>query len=185
MMDSRNQLSALTVVLHCVIAAAIIGMIIFGLSVEGMKPSNQKWQLLALHASIGTVVLAFGAWRLVRRFKIGFFEELEELGPDHPLQRKLAYAAHISLLLATVLMPIAGIVGNVASAHPFEVFGGTVIPQILAQENKALEDIAGPAHVLLADALTLVIAMHILRAFSHQLFSRDGTLTRMLGMKIS
>lgn len=182
MMDSRNQLSALTVVLHWVIAAAIIGMIIFGLSVEGMKPSNQKWQLLALHASIGTVVLVFGAWRLVRRFKIGFFEEL---GPDHPLQRKLAYAAHIFLLLATVIMPISGIVGNVASAHPFEVFGVTVIPQILAQENKALEDIAGAAHGLLADALTLVIAMHILGAFIHQLFYRDGTLTRMLGMKIS
>lgn len=182
MTDSRNQLSILTITLHWLIALAMIGMIVFGLSLEDMPPSVQKWQLVAIHASIGIIVLVFAAWRLMRRIQIGFFEEL---GTDRPYLRKLAFAAHAFLLLATILMPISGIAGNIASAHPVEVFGVTILPQLLAQENKLFEEIAGATHGILANILILVVALHVFGALVHQFFFRDGTLTRIFGMRIT
>lgn len=181
MVDSRNQLSLLTVALHWLIAAAIVGLIVFGISLEGMPPSDQKWQLVELHMSIGTIVLVLVAWRLVRRIRLGL---PEELGPDRPLERKTAYAVHIFLLIAPLLIPISGIVGTIAHAQPVDVFGLTIIPQLLTQENKALGEISGAAHGVLGFLLILAIALHILGTVIHQFVHRDGTLMRMLGVRI-
>lgn len=186
MADSREQLSPLSVALHWIIGLTMIGMVVFGLVLEDMHPADAagkaaKGYLVGLHKSIGVLVLAVAFWRLVRRIRMGL---PEHVGLYKAWEQSLAKGIHYFLLLATLLLPLSGIVMTLASARSLDVFGVTFIPKLLEAKNPILANIGGATHAIMGKLILLAIALHIAGALKHHIVDKDGTLRRMLGARI-
>jgi len=182
MTTETSRLDRISVVLHWTIALGIFLMIPFGHKIEDMKPSPEKWQMIANHKSIGLAVLALAVWRLVRHFRTGF---ASPLGPDKRIERVLAMAVHWILLLLPILIPLAGVAASIAGAHPVGFFGVPVIPQLPQTEAKNWAAAAHAAHGALGFLIVVVLGLHVAGALKHQFIYRDGTLKRMLGSTVS
>jgi cytochrome b561 len=179
--DTREQLSPLSIGLHWLIGLTMIGMVIFGLVLEDMPKGETKSALLALHKSIGVIVLVFASWRLARRIRLGL---PEHVGIYKAWELSLAKAVHYFLLFATLALPISGILMTVANTRAISVFGVTVIPQLFAQKNELLAKIGGATHSVMGKLILLAIALHIAGALKHHIMDSDGTLRRMLGARV-
>ena len=71
MKDTREELSTLTVGLHWLVAAAIIGMLAFGLYIDSLERSPERGALMDLHKSIGVTILALACLRILWRWRNG------------------------------------------------------------------------------------------------------------------
>jgi len=179
MKDTRERLSAVTVGLHWLVAAAIIGMLAFGLYIEDMERGPDKGTMMDLHKSIGVTILALAALRILWRWRNGFPVALSAMPR---WQHIAAHAVHGLLLLATVLMPLTGIMISLGGGHGLPLFGLTLVAEG-ATKLEILKTI-GESHGTIAWILIGVIAVHVLAAAKHQVIDRDGTLRRMLGRRV-
>lgn len=186
MADSREQLSPLSVALHWIIGLTMIGMVIFGLVLEDMNPADaagkaSKGYLIGIHKSIGVLVLVFAAWRIARRMRLGM---PQHVGVYKAWEQTLAKVIHYFLLLATLLLPLSGILYSIGSARSIEVFGVTIIPKLLLAKDPMLANIGIWTHAILGKLILVAIALHIAGALKHHIVDKDGTLRRMMGARI-
>lgn len=179
--DTREQFSGKTVALHWIIALAMIGMVVFGLVLEDMPKSEGKSALIQLHKSIGVVVLALAAWRLVWRLRQGMPEAVAAVTR---LQSTLMHAVHGILLLCTLLLPLSGILNSIGNARAINLFGFPFIPQLLTTKNEMLAKIGGGTHAILGKVVIAAILLHVAAALKHHVVNGDGTLRRMLGARV-
>ena len=179
--DSRTHLTRTSVVLHWLVAISMIGMIFFGLYLENMERGDAKSSLLALHKSLGSLILFLVIARIWWRTRQG---SLQPLG-DHPRWHRIAAkASHHFLLFGTIAMPLSGLMRSIGRGRPIDVFGFPFIPQIFAEKNETVSFIGSLLHEWIAYALLAVVAIHILAAMKHFLIDGDGTLQRMLGARV-
>lgn len=183
MRDTREKLSGTTVALHWLIAAAIIGQIIGGLYVDDLPRGDTKNALIALHKSIGMLILLFALWRLGWRASQGLLAPVGEMPAWQSALHKLTLAA---LLLGTVALPLSGIYFSISAGYPVAVFGIPVIPKILSGDSvtKAGYDFAFQIHSTLGFLLIGFVTLHVAGALKHHLIDHDGTLRRMLGARV-
>ena len=189
MSDTREQLSTTSVGLHWIIGITMICMVFFGLYLGGLECAEgdaackaSKATLTGLHKSVGMLVLVFALWRLVRRLAIGM---LVPVGDYATWERVLAKIVGLFLLLATLLLPLSGIVMSVLVGRPIAVFGLPIVPPNLIEPNKALGGIAHETHELLGWALLAAVSLHILGALKHHIIDGDGTLKRIVGARVT
>lgn len=182
MSDTREKLSGLSVGLHWIIALAMIGMVAFGLILEEMPRSDGKSVLVQLHKSIGVTVLGLALIRLFWRVRQGM---PAHVGVYTALEQTLAKVTHAFLLLATLLLPISGLLASIGNARAVSLFGMPFIPQLLAQKNELLAKIGGASHAILGKLIIAAILLHMIGAVKHHLVDRDGTLRRMLGARVT
>ena len=179
--DTREKLTRTSVILHWTVAISMIGMIFFGLYLENMERGDAKTALLALHKSLGSLILFLVISRIWWRTRQG---ALQPLG-DHPRWHRIAAkASHHFLLFGTIAMPLTGLLRSIGRGRPIDIFGVPFIPQIFAEKNEILSVIGSTLHEWIAYALLIVIAVHILAALKHFLIDGDGTLQRMLGARV-
>ncbi|MBU2967356.1 cytochrome b [Amphritea sp. 2_MG-2023] len=179
-MDSRAQLTKTTVFLHWIIALAIIGSLGFGLYLEDLPGSPDKGALIGIHKSIGVLILVVALYRIYWRIRNGFPQRLT---PVADWQEKAATLVHLILLAGTVLMPISGIFMSVGGGHSVAVFGLEVIP---AQgEIEWMGDLGHLLHGLGGKIMIAAILLHVAAAVKLWLFTKDSTMQRMLGRKVS
>lgn len=178
-MDTKSQLSRSTVILHWLIAVAIIGSLAFGLYLEDLPRSQNTDELIGLHASIGVTILLFALYRIVVRIRNRLPKPLT-VTPYW--QQKSAVAAHILLLVGTVLMPVSGIIMSIGGGHSVAWFGLELIPD--GDGNELLSDIGHIMHGLGGKLFMLVIMFHIVATLKHQWIDKDATLKRMLGARV-
>jgi len=188
MTDTREKLSSTSIGLHWVIGIAMICMVLFGLYIAGLHCGDgdtacksSKGDLTALHKSFGILILVFASWRFLRRLLIGM---LAPVGDYASWERILSKVVAWFLLLTTLALPLSGIVMTIAAAKPIAVFGVQVVPQFLAERDKALGGIAHQTHEWLGWALLAAVTLHILGALKHHVIDRDATLKRMLGARV-
>jgi cytochrome b561 len=181
-MDTREQLSPLSVALHWAIGLTMIGMVVFGLILEDMPRSDGKSALVQIHKSIGVIVLAFAAWRVTRRLMMGLPAHVGVYGT---WEQRLAKGTHYFLLFATLALPLSGLLFSIGSARPVNVFGIPLIPQLLAVKNEMMVAVGKGAHAILGKLLLLALALHIAGALKHHFKDRDGTLRRMFGARVT
>ncbi|AJQ96860.1 cytochrome b [Gynuella sunshinyii] len=180
-MDHKDKLSHMTIFLHWIVALTMIALTAVGFYMT----FNHSYGLYPYHKAIGVIILLFAVIRVVWRYRLGWPEPVREYPK---IEHSVAHAAHWILILATVLMPISGMMGSGAGGHGISIFGLELVPSNY-QDDKAIpfnETVASIGHVLhtwLGYILAATIALHLLGAFKHHWVDKDLTLKRMLGKR--
>ena len=173
---TRTRYSTVAIVLHWLIAAAIIFQVILAWRMDGRTP--QGFALIQLHKSVGISILLLSlarlAWRLTHR------------PPPLPagmatLERWLARVAHIGLYVIMIGMPITGwiMVSTSRIQVPTLLFGAIPWPHfpglahLVGPAKTAWNSFGQTGHEVLAWGAYVLIALHVAGALKHQLFSRD------------
>ena len=184
--DLPSRYGAVAMTLHWLIAAAIIVNLYLGLTAADLPRSDpSKFEMLALHKSIGFTVLALSILRLVWRW----------MNPVPPppqgmtrLMRIAGTSAHHFLYFLIIAIPLAGwlMVSSGSQGHGTSVFGLfdwpafpilTGLPRSAAHPwHESFETV----HVVLAWAMLFLVPLHILAGLYHHFIRRDNVLMRML-----
>ncbi len=127
--------------------------------------------------TLGLSVLAFLLLRLVWRFvSAPPPAERTRYGALVEVASRISHAALYALLVA---VPAAGITLQFARGHAVPIFGLSAIPSPWVADRAFAHNV-GEAHELLANALLILAALHMVAALWHHWVLRDRTLTRML-----
>lgn len=179
-LDSRTQLTKMTVSLHWVIAIAVLGSLFFGMYLEDLPRSQEKGALIGIHKSVGMLVLFVALYRIYWRLKNSFPERLT---PVASWQEKVTSIVHTLLLATTVLMPVSGVIMSVGGGYPVGIFGVELIAA--GAENELLGRIGHILHGVGGKVMLFAVAIHVLASIKHAVVTRDGTLQRILGKRIA
>ena len=164
------------IVLHWLMAIAIVGLFSFGLYVASLPLSPNKLKFLSWHKWAGvTLFLLAGfrlAWRLAHR---------PPALPEHMgrAERLLAGAGHGLLYLLMFVIPLSGWAMSSAKGFQTVYFGVIPIPDLL-EKNKALGDLLLTVHLSLNVLLAAVVIGHVAMALKHHFVDKDDVLRRML-----
>jgi len=179
MRDSHTKFTWPTIGLHWIIAIAMIAMLAFGLYLEDMPRGPEKGELIGLHKSVGMLILLFAlvriVWRVLNKFP-------KPITPLVNWQAKLAKFTHWVLIIGTVLMPVSGMFMAIGGGHAVGIFGLEIIASS-PDKIKVLSQVGHTAHGLSGKLLILFVLLHFIGAIKHQFIDKDGTLSRMLGVK--
>jgi cytochrome b561 len=156
---------------------ALLIFIALGLGVWSTQLSrgDLRSEVLFAHKSIGVTVLALLVLRVVFRVVLG--------APAYsaPLGRAVhaaAGAAHLALYALMIALPVSGYVLSNAGKHEVSWFGLFTLPNFVP-EDKGLAEAAEQAHYLLAWAIGVFLALHVIAVVWHARVKRDEVLTRM------
>jgi len=173
--DSSTTYGMVSRLNHWVVAAAMIGMLLSGITMEyGPFARETVFAIMGWHKAIGALVLGYGLWRIGWRVAQGFLKEASVMPNWQAIAAKVTHWC----LLATVLaMPLSGLVMSLYHGHDVDVFG-LVIP---AQDKvEWLASAAGMTHEYAAWGLAGLLVLHIGGALKHHYIDHDTTLRRMV-----
>lgn len=185
-MSSRLRYGTVAMILHWLIAAAVIANICLGLYFADLPRSDpSKFGLFQLHKSIGLTVLLLSLARLSWRL-INPVPPLPR-GMSRPL-RLLARGTHVLLYFLIIAIPLSGwaLVSSSPLGLPTMYFGLFQWPHIpfladLARDQKKmLVQNFAMIHVYLAWSAIVLIPIHVCGALYHQFVRGDDVLKRML-----
>ena len=177
MSQQRSRYSAFAIVLHWLIAAAIVFQVIIAWRMGGGR-TPEGFALVQLHKSIGITVLLLSlarlAWRLTHR------PPLLPAGMA-TWEKALAKVAHVGLYVIMIGLPITGWIMVSASRIqvPTLLYGVIPWPHVpglahLAEPAKsAWHGFGETGHEVLAWGAYVLVALHVAGALKHQLFSKD------------
>lgn len=175
-MDTPFRYSAAQRALHWAMALIILVAIALGAWAatlpSGVSPRSQ---LLYVHKSLGMLALVLFVVRLVVRAAQG---EPRWRVPLPKAIRGGAHAAHWSLYLLMLAMPVSGYALSGAGGHPIPFFGLFQWP-VLIEKSKAMSEAARGAHYWLAWIMGAIVAVHVAAALWHHIVRKDETLLRM------
>lgn len=174
--NTTARWGALAQALHWSIVALLVVQVTLAALADDLPPGARKLGLLAWHKSFGiTVLLLAGlrlAWRLANPSPV-LPRSLK------PWERRLAPLTHGALYVLIFAQPISGWLMSSARGFPVSWFGLFQLPD-LVPKSKPLFDGMVALHGMLATALYVVVALHVLAALKHHFIYRDDVLRRML-----
>ena len=176
MASTYKKLTLPTILLHWLTGLSFIGVLIVGLIMTEMERGPDKFELMGYHKSIGILILVVAIVRIAWRIKEG---KLPSLGTSPAWQEKIAHAVHGILLLATLAMPISGIVMSAAGGRAVDVFGMVLINE--GDKIEWLQELGSFIHHSAVNIIIAVLVLHVLGAIKHQFIDKDGTISRMHG----
>lgn len=191
---TTERYTAVAIVLHWAIAAAILSNLFIGWWMAGaIDEQETRARAIAafqLHKSIGLTVLVLSLLRLLWR--------LAHKPPPLPAgmpgwERFAAKATHWAFYILMVLVPLSGwsyVSAQWADDKPLNVptlwFGLFHVPHLFdahAMTDAARADVAErnlAAHYYLAWSMGGLFVLHVAAALKHHYFNRDRVLTQML-----
>lgn len=180
-MDTQQKLSPLTITLHWLIALTLIAMLGIGFYMSMFE----FFPLYDWHKSFGVVIFVVILLRVWWRIKNGWPTPVRAYPA---LEHRLARASHWVLIVASVLMPVSGILYSAMGDWGIKVFGWVMVagnknPVTGKTEaiHAGLAQLGHTAHEWLGYLLVGTIILHIAGALKHHLVDKDRTLLRMLG----
>lgn len=179
-----TRYTAVAILLHWLIAAAILALLVMGFVMTDLTPgSHLQFVLYQLHKSVGITVLALSllrlAWRLGHR---------PPALPSHmpAWERLLAHLGHFALYALMIAMPLEGWALVSASIWniPTVLYGVIPLPHLpvlsTLADKKPVEDLLKLGHEAAAWVMIATLAGHVGAALRHHFFQHDDVLTRML-----
>jgi cytochrome b561 len=174
---ARPSYTQTAIALHWLIALLIFCGFALGwvmTDIPGFTPMKLKY--FSWHKWIGVMVFALALVRLVWR--------ATHVPPRLPadmsaVQRVAAHAVHALLYVLTLAIPVTGYLYSSAANVPVVYLGIVPLPRLI-DPDPVLKDIFKTLHVGLNYAFLWLVVLHVLAAVKHQLWNRDGLLSRML-----
>jgi cytochrome b561 len=176
----QQTLSTPTRLLHWFIAIFMIVLAAVGLYMAETK----AYELYPIHKAIGALILGVTLIRVIWRVIEGWPPHLASIPA---WQYALAKLVHWVLILATVLMPISGMMMSIAGGHGLDIFGWEVAAsnydpatQKAIPLNGTMAGIGHEVHEWLGKILIGAFILHFVGALKHHVIDKDTTLKRML-----
>jgi len=165
------------IVLHWLIAIAIIGTFTLGLvmtDIPGITPTKLRYY--SWHKWAGVTVLLLATLRLLWRL----LNHPPQYADQMPAwQRGAAHGLHWLLYILMFAVPLSGYLFSSAAGFPVVYFGLFQLPTLIAPDPALKETLLG-VHYWLNMSLAALVGLHVLAAFKHLLVDRDGVMQRML-----
>ena len=172
---ASTRYTAVAVVLHWLLAAAILIGFLIGLQMSDEPPSPLRVRWINYHKWIGLTILALSALRLLWRLS-----HRPPTLPDSMLswQRTASRWAHRALYLLFFIVPLAGWAYSSALGFHIVYLGRIPLPD-LVHKDKALAETLIQVHATLAWTLAGLVGLHVAAALKHHFIDKDGLLRRM------
>lgn len=182
MSSTITPLSKITIRLHWLVAAGMIGLFAVG----QYMTNTETYSLFPIHKSIGMLMLILILPRIVLRVIEGWPTPVAKAPP---LQERIAKIVHWALILATVAMPMSGMTMSGAGGHGLSIFGLELLaanpdaanPGKMLPLNETMAGIGHLGHEVWGKVLAISVILHVAGALKHHIKDKDATLTRMLG----
>lgn len=174
MMSTATRYTSVAVVLHWLMALAIIGTFGVGFYMADLPFSLQRLKLYNWHKWAGVTILALAAIRLLWRLTHRPPADL----PMPAWQARAAHWTHNLLYITFFAVPLLGWAYSSAAGFPIVWFGILPLPDFVPKD-KALADTLKELHGLAAYGLALLVLAHVAGALKHRFIDRDGLMARM------
>ncbi|RZL36382.1 MAG: cytochrome b [Rubrivivax sp.] len=173
-MSTATRYTSVAVVLHWLMALAIIGTFGVGFYMADLPFSLQRLKLYNWHKWAGVTILALAAIRLLWRLTHRPPADL----PMPAWQARAAHWTHNLLYITFFAVPLLGWAYSSAAGFPIVWFGILPLPDFVPKD-KALADTLKELHGLAAYGLALLVLAHVAGALKHRFIDRDGLMARM------
>ena len=173
--EHATRYTTTAIVLHWLIAAAVIGLIGWGWWMQTIpkNPVGPRVDAFNLHKSIGMTVL------LLMLVRIGW-RARHRPPPFMPMPRwqaQLAQAVHLLLYVCLIVQPLSGYLGSAFSGYPVRFFG--IVLPAWATKHDTLKDAFSVVHLVNSWVLVGALALHVAGTVKHALLERDGSFRRI------
>ncbi|UTO55129.1 cytochrome b/b6 domain-containing protein [Neoehrlichia mikurensis] len=155
-------------------AIIIIFLIIVGLYMTAIAPSNTKSVLYSAHKALGIISMVLIMIRIVSRLSSKIPPYSEVIAPFFIIASRFV---HILLYVFMIVMPLSGYMMSSASNKPITMIFFD-FPLILPT-NKNLAFVFHKIHILSAYTLIILIILHILGALKHLIINKDNIFQRI------
>ena len=172
----RTRYDGMQKSLHWIIALLIAAAFMLALYLENLPLSPLKFRLYSYHKWLGITVLILACIRLLWRTVRGAPAALQS---QPRWQRVMASAAHHSLYLLMLALPLVGWAMSSAKGIPVVLYGVLPLPNWVPTNHDLGEQLE-TLHMVLAWILCGVVALHVAGALKHHFIDKDETLRRML-----
>lgn len=162
------------VVLHWLLAVALVGSFCLGVYMHDLPLSPARIRLFNWHKWAGICILALSLVRLLWRLGHPPPPDL----PMQPWQQTAARLSHRSMYVLFFAVPLVGWAYSSATGFQVVVFGMLPLPDFVPK-SKPLAEVLEAVHATLAWALAALVVLHVLGALKHQFVDRDGLFSRM------
>jgi cytochrome b561 len=172
----RERYTGVAIVLHWLIAAAVLFMIGLGWTLEDMpKGTPQRTYWFNLHKSIGVTIGVLVVLRLLWRLT----HRPPALPSSMPAwEVTAARINHVLLYALLIAMPVIGFLASNFTKFGVKYFGLQIGP--FFPEDQGLRDTLQGLHGALSWVLFALIVLHVLAALKHWLIDKDRVFQRML-----
>ncbi len=175
-----QRFGSMAMLLHWVLAFAILGAFGFGLFLDEMPLSPAKFKFISWHKWVGVCILFASLFRLIWRLSHQPPALPDAIKRAMPTWQQLAHhATHGLMYLMFFAVPLAGWAYSSAKGYPVVLFGLLPLPDLVSK-NAELADVLKEAHEVGAFTLIGLVVLHVLGVVKHQFIDRDGLLKRML-----
>lgn len=176
MPENVARYSSFAIVLHWLMALALLALVGLGFYMTDMPMSPLKLKVFSWHKWAGITLLVLVLVRMVWR--------LVSPAPALPggmsrLMKLAAHGGHLALYGLMLAIPLSGWLMSSAKGFQTVWFGVLPLPDLIGR-NLELGKQLSTLHLGLNVALLVMVAGHLLAALVHQHVQKDGTMYRML-----
>lgn len=165
------------IAMHWLIAVMISAAFTLGFIMSDMPGLTMtKLKYFSWHKWLGVTIFALALVRVMWRATHPAPPLVANLPP---WQRLAAGAAHYSLYVLIIVIPLTGYFYSLAAGVPVVYLGIVPLPVLIAK-NDVLKEVLKSMHSILNFTMAGVVVLHVLGALKHHFIDRDGTLARML-----
>jgi len=173
----EDRYSRTAVVLHWVIALAVLAQIGFGWYLQTVpRLTPDRAIFVNLHKStglvIGILILFRIAWRLTHK--------PPPLPATMPAwEQSAARVSHVLLYVCMLIMPLSGYTASNFSKFGVKLFNAVLLPPWGA-DNREIYAVFNALHITTSFIFVALIALHIAAALRHLMLARYGIFRRIL-----
>jgi len=143
-----------------------------------MTPRPDRIANYAWHSAIGFDLLALMMLRLVWRWANPVPVQPAD---SRPWERAAAQPGHVGLYVLIFVISLTGwVVANTARNPITRDLFGIPVPRIVGSIERSTRALIEETHMVLAYALAVLVAIHIVGALRHHLWKKNDVLRRML-----
>lgn len=176
MAEPRNRYSTVSLILHWVIALAVIAQVALIMAHDATEGPLSR-EFVQTHKAVGLTILVLTVVRIGWRLA----NPLIALPVEMPKwERILARITQIAFYVVLLVMPLSGWLASSAAGRDISWFGLFQWPLLPVGGGREAAGRFMDVHEAVAALLLLLIVLHVAGALKHQFINRDNVLHRMI-----